>query len=175
MIDEEIYAEIQSNINSDGLWNVGVSIFFSGCDKPIKCKGCHNYEIQKQKVGFKTTTSNLLKDVDCIVKDWFDIYDEISICYLGGEPTASWNRNSVLEISKFFKNKYGSDICNILYSWRYKEDIESKYIKYMDFGVLGEFQEDNLAINEIPASKNQYIYDFKNNKKINPIKRGNKI
>jgi len=73
-----------------------------------------------------------------------------------------------------FKLKYNDKICSIIYTWRYLKDIEhlKKYISYIDYGVLGDFQEYNKNINYIPSSTNQYIYNFTNNKKIQPIKKG---
>ena len=102
------------------------------------------------------------------------MYNKMSIVFLGGEPLAEWNRQSVLEISKHFKEKYKDKIENILYSWRYIEDIKNenlkKYVKFIDYGVLGSFDNDKKVIDCIPASTNQYIYDFYNNKKIKSIK-----
>lgn len=170
----EIYVTLQNSINNDGLWYPAISIYYSGCDKPIKCKNCHNPELQQQGAGYKTTDDQLIKDIERILVNWLDIYPKISLCFLGGEPLSSWNRESVYSISKYFKLKYTDKICNILYSWRYIEDIEDmkKYITYIDYGVLGEFQEENKDVNFIPSSKNQYIYDFTKHEKINPIKKG---
>jgi anaerobic ribonucleoside-triphosphate reductase activating protein len=99
----------------------------------------------------------------------------MALCYLGGEPLAVWNRLSLYVVSKYFKIKYNDRVCNILYSWRYLEDIKcvNKYTTYMDYGVLGDFQKEKKDLNYIPSSTNQYIYDFKNSKKINSIRKGN--
>lgn len=169
-----IYVTLQNSINSDGLWYPSISIYYSGCDKVLKCKGCHNPELHNQNVGFSTTTKMLILDIENILVYWLDTYKIISICYLGGEPLTKWNRQSVLEVSKYFKEKYNNRICNIIYSWRYIEDLKQlkQYIKYMDYGVLGDFKIENSNILLIPSSSNQYIYDFNNNIKLQPIKKG---
>jgi len=169
----EVYVTLQNSINNDGLWYPSISIYYSGCDKIIKCLNCHNPELQQQNNGYKIINEQLIKDIELILKNWLDIYPEISLCYLGGEPLSLWNRESVYLISKYFKTKYGDKICNIVYTWRYWEDIDhiKKYITYMDYGVLGDFQEEYKNLNYIPSSTNQYIYDFKNNIKIKPIRK----
>ena len=170
----EVYVILQNSINNDGLWYPSISIYYSGCDKTIKCHNCHNPELQQKGIGYKTTNENLINDIEIVLNRWLDIYPKMSLCYLGGEPLSAWNRKSVLLISKYFKEKYNDKICSIIYTWRYLEDIEhlKKYISYIDYGVLGDFQEYNKNINYIPSSTNQYIYNFTNNKKIQPIKKG---
>jgi len=170
----EIYVTLQNSINNDGLWYPSISIYYSGCDKIIKCLNCHNPELQQKKIGYKTTNKNLIDDIELVLNRWLDIYPKMSLCYLGGEPLSDWNRESIYLITKYFKLKYNDKICNIIYTWRNLDNIEhiKKYVTYMDYGVLGEFQEENKNINYIPSSTNQYIYDFVNSKKIKPIRKG---
>jgi len=171
MTNKDVYVIIQSSINGDGLYYPAISIYFSGCDKVHKCFNCHNPEMQQLNYGFKTNTHSLIKDIEQILASWLNIYPTVAICYVGGEALAKWNRVATLEISKYFKEAYKEQIKNIFYSWRYLEDLQGikKYIKYMDLGVLGEFKQELFQENHIPASSNQYIYDFKNNKKIKDI------
>ena len=170
-----IYVTLQNSINNDGLWYPSISIYYSGCDRPVKCVDCHNPELQQRDIGFKTTSKQLISDIEEKLIEWLDIYETISLCYLGGEPLAEWNRQSTLEISQYFKIKYKNKICNIVYSWRYLEHFETlkQYLIYMDYGVLGDFQIAKRNINYIPSSNNQYIYDFKNKTKLLPIRKGN--
>lgn len=171
----KVRATIQSNVNSDGLFGVGVSVFFSGCDKPTKCVGCHNYEIQDKNVGFETSEFELIQEIERMVDYWLNIEEQVSVCYLGGEPLAEWNKDCFFKISKHIKTKYQDKVKNILYTWRYIEDVEQKYLSNIDYGVFGGFQIDKLTKNQIPASSNQYIYDVKNNIKLEPIERNNNI
>ena len=169
----EVYVTLQNSINNDGLWHPSISIYFSGCDNPIKCIDCQNPELQIQGVGYKTTSNQLILDIENKLTEWFDTYETMSISYVGGEPLAEWNRDSVLQISKYFKDKYKDKICNIFYSWRYIEDLlGNQYVNYMDYGVLGVFQTQNKDVSYIPSSTNQYIYSFTENKKIDAIKKG---
>ena len=172
--NNKIYVTLQNSINSDGLWNPSISLYYSGCDKSIKCIDCHNPELQDKKQGFYTTTEDLIKDIEKVLIKWLDTYETMSLCFIGGEPLAEWNRESVLIISQYFKLKYKYRICNIFYSWRYLKDLVqlTKYIKYMDYGVLGDFKAEQKDLNYIPSSKNQYIYDFRNKTKMKPIKKG---
>jgi anaerobic ribonucleoside-triphosphate reductase activating protein len=169
-----IYVTLQSSINSDGLWYPSISIYYSGCDKPIKCKDCHNPELQQCNNGFATTSDKLIQDIETILKDWLNTYNQMSLCFLGGEPLAEWNRESVQKVSEYFKEHYPTQIYNVVYSWRYIEDLQQlkQYIKYMDYGVLGDFQIENRDVSYIPSSSNQYIYDFNNNIKLPHIKKG---
>jgi anaerobic ribonucleoside-triphosphate reductase activating protein len=165
---------LTSSLNSDGLFYPSLSLYYSGCDKEVKCPECHNPELHGFENGFQTNTESLISELESNLTFWLSLYKRISISYLGGEPLAKWNRDSVLEVSKYFKEKYRDKICNVFYSWRYLEDLYplKQYIEYMDFGVLGDFQIENRNIDYIPSSSNQYIYDFNNKTKINPIKKG---
>lgn len=169
----EVYVALQNSINGDGLWYPSISIYYSGCDNPTKCKGCHNPELQNQGIGYKTTTDQLIQDIETMLVEWFDTYETMAISYVGGDPLAEWNRKSVFEVSKYFKEKYKEKTCNIFYSWRYIEQLQSlkKYINYMNYGVLGSFQIETRDIDYIPSSANQYIYDFKTNTKLERIKK----
>lgn len=172
---KDVYVTIQNSINSDGLWYPSISIYYSGCDKPVKCLDCHNPELQQKNIGFKTNNNQLIHDIEEKLIEWLDTYGMISICYLGGEPLSLWNRESVYLISKYLKEKYNNRICNIIYTWRYIEDILDikKYVSYIDYGVLGEFQLEQRDTNYIPSSSNQYIYDFNNQTRIQPIRKDN--
>ncbi len=172
MAKTTVRATVKSSLNSDGLWYPSVSIYFSGCDKSIKCKNCHNKDIQDKSVGFLTDEDEIIKSVENILKFWLNSYENISLCFLGGEPLTDYNKELTKNISKYFKNKYLNSIKTIVYSWRYLEQLDLDYMKYMDYGVLGEFDETKKDLNLTPASSNQYIYDFVNNKKLEPIKRG---
>lgn len=61
-----------------------------------------------------------------------------------------------------------------MYSWRTIEQINKEnlkpYIKYIDYGVLGVYDNDLYTPNVLPSSTNQYIYDFKGSQKLKPIK-----
>ncbi|MBN3352108.1 4Fe-4S cluster-binding domain-containing protein [Clostridium botulinum] len=168
---KNIFITTQFSISGDGLYYPAISIYFSGCDKKIKCADCHNPELQKQRVGYGTNYIEVINDLDNKIKEWLTIYPEISICYLGGEALAKWNREATYQISKHFKDKYQNKICNIIYTWRYLKDLREveDYISYIDIGVLGDYQKQNHVVNQIPSSSNQFIYDFNRKIKLSNI------
>ncbi|MFA7689212.1 MAG: 4Fe-4S cluster-binding domain-containing protein, partial [Bacilli bacterium] len=156
----------------NGLGHPAISIYLTGCDNPIKCEDCHNWELQEQsKHNYNINT--IKNEIDIEIQNYLQFYNELYIAILGGEPLAKYNKNITLEVSKHIKQKYNNVIV-VLYSWRTIEQINNEnlklYIQYIDYGVLGVYDK-NLHISDtLPASTNQYIYDFKNNKKLNSIK-----
>lgn len=174
MRKNKIEVTIQNSINSDGIWYPSISIYYSGCDRVPRCEGCHNKNLQELGSGFKTTTEDLIKTIEKNLIEWLDAYGIMAVCFLGGEPLTESNRESVLSISQYFKQKYGNQIYNIIYSWRDLEDLKKldKYLKFIDYGVLGSFDINLVDTTYIPASPNQFIYDFKGNKKIERIQKG---
>lgn len=156
----------------NGLGKPSVSIYLRGCDKPIKCKGCHNYEFQsfsKEEYDLE----KLFGQLDMEIERFLKIHSELYLCILGGEPLAKHNKFITYEISKYVKNKYESSKI-VLYSWRTLEDIEkdrlNSYLNYIDYGVLGYYEEELHVKDTLPSSSNQYIYDFKEKTTLEPIK-----
>lgn len=156
----------------DGLGKPSINIHFKGCDKPNKCKGCHSPELYnppKQKYDM----FNLIYKVENKINFYLnDFVDELSICYMGGDPLTNWNIEYTYKVSKIIHEKY--KLNNILYSWKTvkqikKENLLNK-VNFMDFGILGEFDIEQKQDRQIPTSNNQYIYDFNNCKKIKSIK-----
>lgn len=150
----------------NGLGKPSVSLYLTGCDKPKKCVGCHNYELQ----GINGTDFNIdiiYEELRKEVKKSKEIFNLEYVSYLGGEPLASYNKEITRNISKKIKEEF--KVKNILYSWRtiekIKEDKLEEYIKYMDYGILGEYKEELRDTTKLPSSKNQYIYNFNTNKK----------
>lgn len=156
----------------NGLGKPAISLYLTGCDKPVKCKGCHNWELiseSENDYDIEQIKTELAKQID----SFLEFHKDLHVSILGGEPLASYNRDITLEVSKFVKSKYSNSTIT-LYSWREKELLKTKslnrYIKHIDYGVLGGWEEDLFIKDTLPASTNQYIYDFKNNKKLKPIK-----
>ena len=152
----------------NGLGKPSISLYLRGCDKKTKCKGCHNHEYQEKSMDdydintIKTSTLKLLEKSK-------SFFPNISLSILGGEPLTEYNRDITYEISKYIKEQC-PNIPIILYSWRDLCEIPIKYVEHIDYGVLGSYDEDLHVDNILPASTNQYIYDFKNQCKLEPIK-----
>jgi len=158
---------IETDINSDGVNHPSVSIYFHGCDKPVKCKGCHNYQLWEFD-DIVINEKKLYKQIKTQINKIKKFYPKVAVCFLGGEPLSPQYRSFVYYLSHMFSND--SKVLTILYSWRTLEDINNneelvKVTGEVDYGVLGAFDE-NYLVDDFPASSNQIIYDFKHNKKI---------
>jgi len=155
----------------NGLGKPAISLYLTGCDKPIKCKGCHNYELQ-EKSEKDYDINIIINKIENDYKRAKEFNENTTLVFLGGEPTAKYNIDIVYKVSKYFKEKY-KNIPTILYSWRTLEELANEVdiekIKYIDYGVLGAYNEDLHVNNTLPASTNQYIYDFNNKCKLKPI------
>lgn len=156
----------------NGLGNPAISLYLTGCDNPIKCEDCHNWELQEQS-KYNYDIDKVKTEIDKEIYNYLQFHDKLYIAILGGEPLAEYNKDITLQISKYIKEKYPNST-TILYSWRTIEQINNEnlrsYTDYIDYGVLDVYNKNLHAENTLPASTNQYIYDFINDKKLAPIK-----
>ncbi len=156
----------------NGLGHPAISIYLTGCDNPVKCNECHNWELQEQsKYGYNI--NKIKNETDKEIQNYLQFHNKLYVAILGGEPLAKYNKDITLELSKHIKQKYKYATI-ILYSWRTIEQINNEnlesYIQYIDYGVLGAYNKNLYIPNTLPSSTNQYIYDFKHNKKLESIK-----
>lgn len=119
---------------------IGVSIFFSGCDKPEKCKGCFNSEAWGFEVGKEFTDETINEIIELLDKPYIS---HLSI--LGGEPFAVKNIDSAFklaqEVKKILPNKK-----IWIWTWRTFEDLLKSDYKIK---VLGTDLYNNTIFNEI--------------------------
>lgn len=113
--------------------------------------------------------SKIKLQIDSYIKSYLEFHNKLYVAILGGEPLTEYNKDITLSISKHIKEKYPKSTI-VLYSWRDIDIIDVKYIKYIDYGVLGEYEDDLYIKNMLPASTNQYIYNFATNSKVDSIK-----
>lgn len=145
-----------------------VSIYFYGCDKPEKCKGCHNYELQKtpeREISFEM----YYKELQIIVSQYLSFHPKLRVSLLGGEPLAQYNVDILKKTLERLYQDY-ADVEITLYSWRSVDTIEKNFkeiVEFLDYGVLGEFKEEFYQEGYYPITSNQTIYDFQN-KRIMP-------
>jgi len=153
----------------NGLGHPSPSLYLTGCDKPVKCEGCHNWELQEKSED----SYNIAK-----IKDELQELIEKSLGFssgdnyfsiLGGEPLTSYNVGITKEISEWVSENY-PDITIVLYSWRRKDQIDSDIVCNIDIGILGSFENDKKKEDQIPGSTNQVIYDFNSGRELKPIK-----
>ena len=169
-MDKKYKVIIKNSISADGLGIPSISIFYAGCDKKDKtgyfCKGCQNVEMQNKDIDIPSYyNEEIYKYIIQFLSDWTEISDKVAVSFIGGEPLADYNIDSVLYLSRRLKETYNF-IDTVLYTWRTKEVIESEgvlnYVEYIDKAVLGEYKESEKVNDYMLGSKNQYIYDFKN-------------
>jgi organic radical activating enzyme len=150
----------------NGIGKPAISLFFKGCDKAQKCNGCHNEEFQtysSDEIDLPRLKQQLIKQIASFKM----FHDELHIAFLGGEPLAVFNIEYTIEIAKWIKEVY-PEAKSTVYSY-HEIDPDSQISQYFDYGVLGEFDIELLRKDYLPGSSNQYIYDFKNKTKIEPI------
>lgn len=155
----------------NGLGKPALSIFLSGCDRPNKCENCHNPELWEPS---QESYENLILDLEQACNIFQRLYRTVRVAIIGGEPLASYNKLLTYTIAKYVKDNYmNSEV--ILYSWRSLElihanDTIKNLLDYIDYGVLGAYDKNLHEDNTIPASSNQYIYDFKRSIRLPSIK-----
>lgn len=151
----------------NGLGKPAISIYLSGCDKEEKCKGCHNSEMWDRFE--KQLTEEDLNELALYIDRIKNTNRDIRVAFLGGEPLAKKNRQKLKDLSIFIHRNY-PNIIQIVYSWRYPEDIKEEWVEFIRYGVLGPFDITNIDKNTLPASKNQIIWDFKTKQQLSKIK-----
>ena len=158
---------IETTFNTDGVNYPSVSVYFHGCDKPVKCEGCHNKELWNFD-NVEINEAKLYRQIKTQINKVKKYYPKIAVCFVGGEPLSHKYRTFVYFLSHMFSND--EKVITILYTWRTLENIKSDkdltdITEDVDYGILGAFDETMLT-KGFPASLNQIIYDFKNNLKI---------
>jgi len=151
---------------TNGLGKPAISIYYSGCDIPVKCKDCHNPELWN-----KSNVNINYKELHRLVSEYknFNKSAELIVSFMGGDPLAEYNRESTMEVSRRLKEDF-PEVVLIVYSWRTPKEIEKEWIEHFDFGVLGQFDIGVLNKGYLPASSNQIIYNFKTNTTLESIK-----
>jgi len=143
-----------------GLGKPALEVYLYGCDKPIKCNGCHNKELLETPSEFtpiKQIEEHLLREISNFSK----FHKQVIISFVGGEPTADHNKERLNRLSGTVKSKYVDSLI-VLYSWKRLDGWSINNFKHIDYGVLGEYISELHVDNYIPSSSNQIIYDFKN-------------
>ena len=137
----------------------GISIYFQGCDINPKCTNCHNPQTwefdDRYFVPYESLFQRIKKDLNLL----FNVYDLVSLNFLGGEPLSKANRKAVKILSKDIKELFGTKVIILLYSWRKPIEIYEQgllnYIEYVDEFVLGRYFEKYKNPNSFPVTKNQ--------------------
>ena len=142
--------------NGEGL---GVSVFFSGCDKSPKCKGCFNSESWDFNAGKPFNPETCGKIIYLLRNPHIS---HLSI--LGGEPLAKNNLGATCNLCNMIKTLVGKKIWLWThYKWEdLVEDVMIRYalLPFIDVLVDGEYIEEERDLTlKWRGSKNQRVID----------------
>lgn len=136
-------------VNGEG---VSVSLWMQGC--PHRCDGCHNPEAWDFEGG-------LLYNQDMLVFELLKLIEKNGIkrnlSILGGEPLCPQNRDFVEYLTHIVSNVH-PDIKVFCWTGYNVEEIDPKYLKYIDVLIDGKFEKDKRDITlKLRGSSNQRI------------------
>lgn len=153
------YAKIKNFdvANGEGL---GVAIYFSGCDKEPKCKGCFNSEIWGFNTGKRFNKDTIFEVLDMVSNPHIN---HLSI--LGGEPLADLNIYAVNSLCKKVKTYCPDKKIWLWTHYKWEDLVEDSYVRnhilpYIDVLVDGEYIESKRKLTlKWRGSYNQRVID----------------
>lgn len=146
-------ASIQKNRYEDGP-GIRVTIFFQGCN--VRCKGCHNSEIQDIQNGKEYEVKKLCKEIlsyNLPVK---------KITVSGGEPLM---QREALE--EFIEEMHKKNFEIALYTSYDFEEIPKNILKKLKYLKVGKYINELRIQGKFYGSSNQKFYSLENGKIIN--------
>ncbi len=158
------YAEIK-NVDIANGPGVRISLFVSGC--PHHCKGCFNEVTWDFTYGKPYTQETINHILELLKPDYIK-----GITFLGGEPMAPSNQESVLNTMRQIKEHYTNKNIWLYTGYLLDTDIMGKMVdtlphtreilSYIDVLVDGPFIEEQKNLNlQFKGSENQRIIDMK--------------
>ncbi len=158
------YAEIK-NVDIANGPGVRISLFVSGC--PHHCKGCFNEVTWDFTYGKPYTQETINHILELLKPDYIK-----GITFLGGEPMAPSNQESVLNTMRQIKEHYTNKDIWLYTGYLLDTDIMRKMVdtlphtreilSYIDVLVDGPFIEEQKNLNlQFKGSENQRIIDMK--------------
>lgn len=158
------YAEIK-NVDIANGPGVRISLFVSGC--PHHCKGCFNEVTWDFTYGKPYTQETINHILELLKPDYIK-----GITFLGGEPMAPSNQESVLNTMRQIKEHYTNKNIWLYTGYILDTDIMGKMVdtlphtreilSYIDVLVDGPFIEEQKNLNlQFKGSENQRIIDMK--------------
>lgn len=158
------YAEIK-NVDIANGPGVRISLFVSGC--PHHCKGCFNEVTWDFTYGKPYTQETINHILELLKPDYIK-----GITFLGGEPMAPSNQESILNTMRQIKEHYTNKDIWLYTGYLLDTDIMGKMVdtlphtseilSYIDVLVDGPFIEEQKNLNlQFKGSENQRIIDMK--------------
>lgn len=142
-----------------------VSIYFQGCDAQPKCPHCHNPETWEFDERFFFKCPEVFEITKNKLKKLLETFDQVAVCFLGGEPLSPTNRNCTMLLAFLLKKEFNDRIVNTLFTWRSFEQVKEilgKDLQFFDELVTEPF-DFNLKTHKFPASLNQKYFVRSNN------------
>lgn len=168
------YSLIREMDVSNG-WEVGISLFVQGCH--FHCKGCFNQDTWDFNGGKEWTPEIEKKFIELANKEYIK-----RISFLGGEPLAKENVETVLWLIETLKSNYpdkkiwlytGHTWEQIMNSQEKVDLIRQSVLNLVDVVVDGQFQLSNQDINNKTTmwagSTNQRVIDAKKSISLNTV------
>lgn len=163
------YAKIKNwdVANGEG---IGVTIYFSGCDKEPKCKGCFNSEIWDYNTGKPFTKDTVHEVLDMVCNPHIS---HLSI--LGGEPLAEKNIFAVSNLCHNVKRHYADKKIWLWTHYRWEDLVKNQFVStfilpYVDVLVDGEYIEGKRDLRlKWRGSYNQRVIDVPLSLKYNVV------
>lgn len=168
------YSLIREMDVSNG-WGVGISLFVQGCH--FHCKGCFNQDTWDFNGGKEWTPEIEKKFIELANKEYIK-----RISFLGGEPLAKENVETVLWLIETLKSNYpdkkiwlytGHTWEQIMNSQEKVDLIRQSVLNLVDVVVDGQFQLSNQDINNKTilwaGSTNQRVIDAKKSIGLNTV------
>jgi len=168
------YSLIREMDVSNG-WGVGISLFVQGCH--FHCKGCFNQDTWDFNGGKEWTPEIEKKFIELANKEYIK-----RISFLGGEPLAKENVETVLWLIETLKSNYpdkkiwlytGHTWEQIMNSQEKVDLIRQSVLNLVDVVVDGQFQLSNQDINNKTilwaGSTNQRVIDAKKSISLNTV------
>lgn len=156
-------------------WGVGISLFVQGCH--FHCKGCFNQDTWDFNGGKEWTPEIEKKFIELANKEYIK-----RISFLGGEPLAKENVETVLWLIETLKSNYpdkkiwlytGHTWEQIMNSQEKVDLIRQSVLNLVDVVVDGQFQLSNQDINNKTTmwagSTNQRVIDAKKSISLNTV------
>lgn len=126
---------------------IGVEVYFAGCWREPKCKGCHNPELWDMEAGTRYSPRALAETIDLIgdgVKQ--------TLVLLGGEPLHQ------PELPEFLALARTAVDCIWLYTSYELEQVPESVRCLVDFIKTGSYMEDLRVEDKWLASENQKVW-----------------
>ena len=147
---------------------VRVSLWVSGCNH--HCKNCHNPETHDKNAGIPFHSSTINEICNLLNDKFID-----GITLTGGDPLFPDNRQTILELCKTIRAKFGNTKTIMIYTgYTYEELMESqiatKILSYADILVDGKYKEElNTGKCRWRGSSNQRLIDLNKTRQLQQI------